>query len=491
MMALWPSLPFHQEETLLSYADRLSMLHTGRGMQRLVSDFGINTAHFTSGREEAVIEFAEAAGLSVEDTLHSSIHVLQRGASFRGEDISKSFLSPRVTRYCPICLTEDGLKSDRKFRVIWGFRHVVRCDRHATCLVNAPSAGETNLRRALGTEELEKPHAVATEMPEYLTWLRERLNNGSQASTSWMSNQTLEQVLAASEMLGGILEHGHKVALSKLSPTQTEEATDIGFSIYAEGPEAVVEALNTIRQTSPAAAVQAGPLAYYGNLFDWLDRRSNAIDPGPIRDILRDHIVKHSAIEPGTTVLGVEISERRYHTLYSLSAAVGIERPRLSRLLKKLGEIPPDATEVEAGNIVFKASKTLPLIDAFSTAVPLHDVPQYLGASKRQVETLYRIGIVKPVIPRSGRGSVRNVVFARQHLDDLLNQIAELPELKKSDEGEFHPIAYACQRGAGYFEDIFNDILNGRIPGFRRFGKIGIGAIYVDVASLVTLKRTA
>ncbi|MDV6329070.1 hypothetical protein Q5L94_13550, partial [Idiomarina sp. Sol25] len=99
-------------------------------------------------------------------------------------------------------------------------------------------------------------------------------------------------------------------------PAETEEATDIGFSIYCEGPDTVEEALDTIRQTSPANAVQAGPLAYYGALFDWLDRRRNSIDPGSIRDILRNHIVKHSAVEPGTTVLGVEITERRYHTLY-------------------------------------------------------------------------------------------------------------------------------------------------------------------------------
>lgn len=134
---------------------------------------------------------------------------------------------------------------------------------------------------------------------------------------------------------------------------ETEEATDIGFSIYSEGPDAVEEALDTIRQTSPANAVQAGPLAYYGAIFDWLDRRSNSIDPGPIRDILRNHIVKHSAVEPGTTVLGVEIPERRYHTLYSLAAVVGIDRPRLSRLLKKLGEIPANTTEVDCGRMVF------------------------------------------------------------------------------------------------------------------------------------------
>ena len=180
-----------------------------------------------------------------------------------------------------------------------------------------------------------------------------------------------------------------------------------------------------------------------------------------------------------------------YHTLYSRSAAVGIQRPRLSRLLKKLGEIPVDATEVESGNIVFEAAKILPLIKAFSTAILMQDVPDYLGASKFQVATLYRVGIVQPLIPRIGRGSVRHVVFGQQHLDDLLKRIAELPELDEAAEGQFYPISYACQRGAGVFEDIFIDILEGRVQGFRRPRKTGIGAIHVDVASFGRIKKTA
>lgn len=290
-------------------------------------------------------------------------------------------------------------------------------------------------------------------------------------------------------MLGAILEHGHAVRVTKLKPTQTEEATDIGFSIYREGPVAIEEALDTIRHTSSATAVQAGSLAYYGNLFDWLDRRCNALDPGPIRDILRDHIVKHSAIEPGTRVLGVEITERRYHTIYSLSAEVGIDRPRLSRLLKKLGQVPPGATEIETGNMVFNSAETVSLIEGFRTAIPLADVPNYIGASKRQVETLYREGILMPLIPRSGRGSVRHVVFSRKHLDGLLCKIGSFPEMGAELATNLHPVSYACQRGVGRFEEVFPKILAGEFPCFRHPDHSGIKAILVDVDALLRLKK--
>ncbi|MDE4306214.1 hypothetical protein PXK30_21475 [Phaeobacter gallaeciensis] len=238
-------------------------------------------------------------------------------------------------------------------------------------------------------------------------------------------------------MTDGVLQHGHKVKLTKLSPAETEEATDIGFSIYSQGHEAVEEGLDTIRQTSPANAVQAGPLAHYGKLSDWLDRRSNSINPGPIRDLLRDHIVKYSAVELGNTVLGVEITERRFHTLYSLSAAVGIKRPRPARLLKKLGEIPADSTEIEGGKMVFDAVTTVSMIEAFQTAIPLCDLPVYLGATKQQIEVLYLGGIVLPLTLRTKRGSVRHVFFGRSHLDQLLALIAGLPTTPVFGEGAF------------------------------------------------------
>lgn len=490
VMTLWPALPFDAEETLLSYADRLSMLHTGRGMERIVRDFGINTEHFVSGRKDAIVSFAEAAGIPLADAERSAIRVFPRGGEFRGEASSKTFLLPQAKRYCPACLEEDGSSLDWRFRLIWGFRHVQRCDRHGVWLQATGTTKATDMRRALNDTPMAAPSITVDDTPTYLDWLRSRVH-GHAVDETWLAEQTTEQVLAASEMIGAVLQHGHKVALKSLSMAEAEEATDIGFSIYSEGPKAVEEALGTIRCTSPATAVQAGPLAHYGKLFDWLDRRSNSVDPGPIRDILRDHIVQHSAVEPGTTVLGVEINERRFHTLCSLSAAVGIDRPRLSRLLKKLGEIPTDVTEVETGNMLFEVDKTIALIDAFDTAIALHDVPEYLGASKRQVEILYRVGMITPLVPRTGRGAVRNVVFARDHLDGLMSQIEGLPILEPKNMDSFYPIAYACQRGAGRFEDLFLSILDGKIAGFRRRGKTGIAAIMVDVADAIQVREAA
>ncbi len=141
--------------------------------------------------------------------------------------------------------------------------------------------------------------------------------------------------------------------------------------------------------------------------------------------------------------------------------------------------------------MVFEAAKTVSLIESFKTAVPLLDVPEYLGSSKRQVEILYRVGMVKPLVPRTGRGSDWHVVFARQHLDDLLEEICALPELTYEPGENFHSLAYACQRGAGPFEEVFAGIMAGQIPSFRHPEKSGIGAIFIDVDSALEMKMSA
>lgn len=141
--------------------------------------------------------------------------------------------------------------------------------------------------------------------------------------------------------------------------------------------------------------------------------------------------------------------------------------------------------------MVFEAATAVPLIKAFETAVPLQDVPQYIGATKSQIEILYRVGIVQPLIPRSGRGSVRQVVFARAHLDTLLEKVSNLPIAAAEQEDDLHELGYAAQRGAGRFQDLFADVLNGRIQAFRRPDLHGVAAVQVNVNALIDRKTPA
>ncbi|KDB02142.1 hypothetical protein U879_18865 [Defluviimonas sp. 20V17] len=82
-----------------------------------------------------------------------------------------------------------------------------------------------------------------------------------------------------------------------------------------------------------------------------------------------------------------------------------MDRRRLARLLQRLGKVPAGATDRESGNMIFDAAATLTLIEVFQSAVSFHDLSGYLGASKRQVETLYRADVPEPIIPAARRRS--------------------------------------------------------------------------------------
>lgn len=489
MNLLRPHIAFDPHETLLSYAARLSAFHTGLGGERLLRDIGVDPAAFFSGKPDAVVKFANATGNSKEAFERVAIAVHQRHVNFRGDRFSKGFLNPRTAKCCPECLSETPCRESWQHQLIWCFRPVHRCIRHGRALVPSGNKSGVDLRNAFTHESEKETPAISQTTPKFLSWLDEQLFSND-APQTWMTGQTIEQVLAASEVLGAVLEHGHKVRPTKLSAGAQENATELGFSTYAEGPEAIAEALTRIRTSTSATAVQAGPLAMYGQLFDWLDRRCNVIDPGPIRDILREHIVKHSAVDSGAIVLGVEITKRKFHSLESLAQQMAIKRIRLSRLMQKLGYIPVGASDAESGVLVFDADEVITLIDDFGSAIALNDVPLYVGASKHQFDALYASGILTPLIPRNGPGSVRYVVFARRTLDALLSRLMEFPEVGTKSPKGLDTIAFACQRGGGTTSEVVGHILEGKLSAFRRSGKLGLAGVLVSPSAAIALKAT-
>lgn len=118
---------------------------------------------------------------------------------------------------------------------------------------------------------------------------------------------------------------------------------------------------------------------------------------------------------------------------------------------------------------------------------------QSIGANK-QIETAGRIDLASASLRRAICLSAHHpeqLAFSQQNLDEFLQELQELPLLTQDIEGDFHPIAYACQHGAGLFEDVFVDIQAGRICGYRHPDKAGIDAVYVDVSLLSKLKKSA
>lgn len=484
LMALRPHIPFDPRETVLSYTARVALIHTGTGIDRLLPDLGLRIEDLVLGKLDALEIFAKGVGVPVSDLARSNLRAVGKDVLFRDEPCQWSFIARGADRYCPCCLAEDGGPRGWKQRLFWCFAPVKRCTRHGVWLEHLPEKPRTLQEGLMSVEDIAPPRPAAGVTPSYLIWLEARLH-GTAEDSPWLARQGLQQILDAALMLGVVLKEGHKVAPKILPQDRYEAAVEAGFEVYAKGRQSVIKALDLIRDTSPAQAAQAGPLAKYGKLYDWLDRQCNGRDPGPIRDILRDHIIEHDVLDIGDKVLGQEIEFRRFHSVQSLGETLGRKTVQMARILKKLGRIPADASAADWSQIRFDAEEIATLVADFENAIPLEDLADYIGASFSQARALYSERILKPLIPADAPGAIRNVVFARRTLDGFLARIAALPV---ADGKDLHPISYVCQRKAGTTPEIIRGVMTGELPAFRNPKATGLASVVMPVNEVLAIR---
>ena len=489
MAVLSPYTPYDVSETALSYAARLSFVHTGMTIRRLLEDLDLGRDRFVNGKPEAIESFAEDVGTDPRELSRGTVELLSRYGRFRGEDITRGFISAKIRKFCPRCLMEDGAREAWKHRLLWCFQHVDGCPVHGTRLVEiAGGKNVCDLREVIeGSTALEALNSVEPfSTPDWQAWLSARLEGA--ADDPWLADHTIEQVVAASEMIGAVLGHGQQIRLRSLSRQERSDAVERGFSYYREGQAGVMAALDKIQARSSARAVQAGPLAVYGRLYDWLDGSAKLIDPGPIRPLLREHILSHIPMAKGERLLGEEVTERHLHSVVSLSETLGIHRRRLARLLAKLGLAPEGATDAETGLLTFPVGEVEGLQEDVVHAIPYEEVANYLGASIRQVQMLYGAGMITPLFPPAGAGSVRRLVFARRHLDAFLERVLKADVLDGDVGNEFVSIAVACQRIGMMTPDLVDAVFTGRIQGWRDPSLSGLAALKLRLDDVRSLK---
>lgn len=60
----------------------------------------------------------------------------------------------------------------------------------------------------------------------------------------------------------------------------------------------------------------------FGDLYDWAARTDR--DRGPLADILRQHILETVPLGPGDIIFWETVTERRVHSVRTLSLATGL-----------------------------------------------------------------------------------------------------------------------------------------------------------------------
>ncbi|MBE9640579.1 TniQ family protein, partial [Salipiger mangrovisoli] len=347
---LAPHFPFHPEESPLSFAARLAKLHTGSHLVPFLRDVGIRPEQLATNDEEALRRLAEIAGVNVDELrANAAVRVGKRIYELRGELVTAEFLANPYTIFCPACLAEDDLEGTRLGRWEWALSIVRTCHRHDIPLVRqaqvtwddnlhcldrrVPERGE-KLRATIAAAHLR----TVSPLQDYVL-----LRLEGNAGPKWLDAQTLDQATRATELLGVLVAFGPKQKLPELTSDDLDHAGRTGFEFTSRGEEGIREALEAQFRKFDDASGTPGARKIFGCFYNALAHSKSLKEPGDIARILREVIVENIAMATGTKVLGINLPERRLHTVASLAKEQGVDPRTLSNVLVAAGVIPDRA----------------------------------------------------------------------------------------------------------------------------------------------------
>lgn len=432
-MAISPALPPLDGETTVSWVARMARFHANMNSYDFLEAIELSRQNVTDGTDIAFGRLQALTGIArdrIEATNYSPIG--DRAFRHRDELFGTHFAGRKWTTYCPACLLEDASATGpsagiRVGRVNWLFAPIRTCAKHGIALVRRRNTHFSQQFQDMAfvapeDRELDRElrEASAVKVSPLQTYVERRFAGSK--GPEWLDGQAIDQAAKACEMLGACLEFGAHCNLDELTNEQWDRAGAIGFEAASAGPAGIRRALEETARRSRTTISKGGPQARFGRLYQWLQFNKSGRDRGPMREVVRNHILDTMPVEVGTKLFGEVVLERRRHTIVTLSKATGIHIRTLNRALVRAGILPDhDEKHIESWTS-FDAEVGEGLARRIQNSLPIRAIPDHLNCNRRQAELLVRNGILPQLVPGLGRhgGILTNV--AVEDLDAFLRQ---------------------------------------------------------------------
>lgn len=425
MTVLVPVLLPIEGESIVSWCSRLGSFHAGLTASEWLRMMQISRQSVIDATTECVDRLASLTGISPERIGATGVmRKSDRTFLHRAEEFGMRFALLTNTTYCPLCLIEDAEPGSPSAgrgvgRINWVFSPVRTCPTHGILLTRRPNKGfherfQDMTRVAPDIAELQRQAAAAERRP--LSPLQRYVEGrfAGDLAFEWPDGQPVDQVAKACEMLGACVAFGAHADLDQLSLSQWDEAGAVGFEAAAQGSEGVRRALENIEAASRDIRSKGGPQAFFGRPYQWLQFNKTQREPGPIREIVREHILRTMQVEPGTNLFGAVVAQRWRHSVQSLAAGTGIHPRTLNRALVRTGIlVDGDEGRLDA-TMGFDAAAGEALAQRIRSSISIRKIPDYLNCNRTQAEMLVRQGVIPQLAPGLGRegGVLTNVAVA-------------------------------------------------------------------------------
>lgn len=389
-----------------------------------------------NARRDAVNALCELAGADVErfvaGTLVKDVPSSERSWTLHGQRLTVETVRRDTPWACPLCLSQDvegvGRPSELAYaRSIWSVEHLRTCARHEVALVSVGPARDLRSRhdnQCLYGDLLERlPEACRQASPRKQSNLEAYLSSRFTAGVGgnhWFDALPLNVVALLVERVGMVLTAGRQVNVLALSDDQLWAAGQAGFEALCHGEDGLRSVLEELRRTFPyGGSGLEGPQSVFGRLWHFLDRGASGGEFGPVKDIVRDHVVGIFPFAAGTKVLGQTLERRRLHSIRSASVETGRHPIRLRRLLIAAGVIPEGHEETSDNLVTFDAGSALAALSRLTAPMGMDEVEQVLGLPR--MAPLVRDGLLEPLRDHRRR-RLGKLEFAREDVESLLSR---------------------------------------------------------------------
>ena len=500
MSALFPILPFDQEETPISFTARLASLHIGLPILPFLRDIEVKAHELAGCKNDALERLAFVSGIELAELRRNAARSLgNRSFALRGHVFSAEFFASPYTVFCPACLREDdSLGGDpalvRKGRLTWTLRPVRTCPVHGLELI----------RRKKVTWD-DAFHQMALRVPERAEALDELVDRAMRRAPSplqgyviarlegvtgqsWLDSQPLEQAVRATEMLGLLLEFGPKAKPGDLDEGQWDAAGRAGYEVTAKGEEGIRDALRDVQ----ADFLKRGGKPDRGNVlgapYRWLASPKNRKEPGDIRRIMREHIFAEMEIAAGEPILGETLGERRLHSVDSLASETRLDPRTLRHVLAAQGLVPIEKDGT--GYHVFDAAAGRQVASSIHRSTKMKSLPEVLNCTRPQAGQLVEEGMLDPIADgRSQAAGRTRKAIGNQDIERFLTALHNSAMPVGTASMCMVPISKAAEKAKLSCIEIVHLVLGGFLRNVARLEDVeGYAAILVDSVEIRSAK---
>lgn len=472
MFKLLPlTVPLIQGETVTSYASRLAARNGAPSVRDFCSDVRLAWDGIEHGHPESVANLAALGGADYKALQRYAIRMRKPGTYEIGLlKVSVRGMNRTKLKVCPHCIHEDkknyGALGPTQ-RIYWLFERIRTCHIHNTPLVHIPIGPypaqsydfSRYVRRHSGAIPTFKatPVRPASPLERYLVKRLDRTN-----APTWLDQLDIDTAARAAERIGcGLHGRGQKVA--RITESEWPQFGGTGFEALKGGLATLEPALCTyLDAKGPRADV---PCTGLSDFYVWLFTTMHVADYEPIRDLMRQFVVKHFTIADTAKIFGESVGKTRHRSMIKIARELAVSQ-----------EAP------EERNDTTESRRTL------SELISVGEAGKMLGCDARRLRSLTGMGHIRVAQPGGRRG-------CRLLRDDVVRFMARLESkiaVRVEAPGCFVPLGNAVFTTHIDYSELIRAILQRQVAAVRISGAPQtLAEIRVDLAAIWRLINVA